>query len=59
VRLFGEKLNLYAEFGVAEYWMVDPDEQQFDFLVHNTQRLWTAVSVVSPGLKPIDSRTQR
>jgi Uma2 family endonuclease len=29
-----DKMNLYAEYGVAEYWIVDPVERQFDFLVN-------------------------
>ncbi len=33
-----DKLNLYAEHGVAEYWIVDPDEQQFDFLINRDGR---------------------
>lgn len=31
----GEKLRLYAESGVAEYWIVDPVERQIELLVNS------------------------
>jgi len=33
-----DKMNLYAEHGVAEYWIVDPDARQFDFLINRDGR---------------------
>lgn len=29
----GEKLRLYSETGVTEYWLVDPEAELFEFLV--------------------------
>jgi Uma2 family endonuclease len=33
-----EKLDLYAQYGVGEYWIVDPDAQVFEFLVNDRGR---------------------
>jgi Uma2 family endonuclease len=30
----GEKLKLYSEFGVDEYWIIDPTERQIEHLVN-------------------------
>jgi Uma2 family endonuclease len=29
------KLDLYARYGVSEYWIVDPDSQVIDFLIND------------------------
>jgi Uma2 family endonuclease len=34
----GEKLALYAESGVPEYWIVDPEARQIEFLVNERGR---------------------
>jgi Uma2 family endonuclease len=33
-----EKLDLYARYGVAEYWIVDPQTQLIEFLVNESGR---------------------
>lgn len=33
-----EKLDLYAQYGVGEYWIVDPDAQVLEFLVNEGGR---------------------
>jgi Uma2 family endonuclease len=32
------KLDLYARYGVSEYWIVDPISQQIDFLINENSR---------------------
>ncbi len=39
----GEKLALYAETGVGEYWIVDPAERQIEFLVNESGRFVVAL----------------
>jgi Uma2 family endonuclease len=34
----GGKLRLYAEAGVREYWIVDPETRQVEFLVNEAER---------------------
>jgi Uma2 family endonuclease len=41
----GEKLRLYAEAGVREYWIVDPVERQIEFLVNERGRFVVALPV--------------
>ncbi len=39
----GEKLGLYAQSGVREYWIVDPGERQIEFLVNESGRFMVAL----------------
>jgi Uma2 family endonuclease len=39
----GEKLALYAEAGIKEYWIVDPAERQIEFLVNEAGRFLVAL----------------
>ena len=39
----GEKLALYAETGIREYWIVDPAERQIEFLVNEGGRFVVAL----------------
>jgi Uma2 family endonuclease len=45
-----EKLDLYAKYGVSEYWMVNPDSRHFEFLTLDKNRY-----VVT---QPVDDRYQ-
>jgi len=39
----GEKLLLYAQSGVREYWIVDPQERQIEFLINEEGRFVVAL----------------
>lgn len=39
----GEKLRLYAEAGVREYWIVDPPERQIEFLRNDSGQFVVAL----------------
>jgi Uma2 family endonuclease len=41
----GEKVRLYAEHGVREYWIVDPQERQVEFLVNDGGRFVVTLPV--------------
>lgn len=43
----GEKLKLYAEAGVQEYWLVDPESRQIEFLVNRAGEF--AVTLAEDG----------
>jgi Uma2 family endonuclease len=57
-RDLGEKLRLYAEAGVSEYWIIDPALESFEFLVESGDGFRLRVpdgpryrSTVIPGLE--------
>jgi Uma2 family endonuclease len=57
-RDLGEKMRLYAESGVAEYWIVDPESETFEFLENKPDGLRVRMpeegvyrSAVIPGLE--------
>jgi Uma2 family endonuclease len=41
----GEKLQLYAASGIREYWLVDPEARQIEFLVARDGRFQVAPAV--------------
>ncbi len=41
----GEKLQLYAASGIREYWLVDAEAQQVEFLIAHEGRFQVALSV--------------
>jgi Uma2 family endonuclease len=41
----GEKLNLYAQTGIREYWIVDPEMRQIEFLVNEAGRFMVSLPV--------------
>lgn len=54
----GEKMRLYAESGVAEYWLVDPESETFEFLENKPDGLRVRLpeggiyrSAMTPGVE--------
>ena len=41
----GEKLSLYAQTGIREYWIVDPETRQIEFLVNEAGRFVVSLPV--------------
>ncbi|MCI0494143.1 Uma2 family endonuclease, partial [candidate division KSB1 bacterium] len=44
-----DKKNYYAEFGVKEYWLIDPYRQTTEFL-YNHQGNWVDMPVAENGI---------
>lgn len=43
----GEKLDLYARSGIREYWLVDYEPRQFEFLINEAGRFMAAPPITS------------
>jgi Uma2 family endonuclease len=41
----GEKLSLYAQSGIREYWLVDPEARQIEFLANEDRRFVVSLPV--------------
>jgi Uma2 family endonuclease len=58
-----EKLELYARFGVAEYWIVDPQAQHIEFLTNEAGRFVVQSPAndryQSPGLPEVEIELSR
>jgi Uma2 family endonuclease len=40
-----EKMDLYAKFGISEFWLVDPHAQLFEFLLNEQGRFVVSASI--------------
>jgi len=45
----GKKKKQYAEFGVREYWLIDPNKQTAEFLI-NRNGAWESLPITAEGI---------